>query len=172
MRNISRISFAIVASAALAGSIALPASAAPTGDTSATVTVESGALGITAPVAAALPAVVPGATTNIALGDVVVTDLRAGIVGWEASVILTDLTATAGTIPATAASYTTAAASKTGTVTLAETSSTDLSVATVVQTATAVSGNNTATWGADLVLAAPAGALAGDYTATLTHSVS
>lgn len=172
MRKLSRFSLAIAASATLVGSIALPASAAPVTDTTdTTVTVSAGVLGIAAPATATLPAVVPGKTTTVALDEVVVTDLRAGEAGWVTSVILTDLTGTGGTIPASAASYTTDVANKSGTVTLAETSSSDLSVLAPVQTASAVTGNHTATWNADLNLAAPADALAGEYTATLTHSV-
>jgi hypothetical protein len=45
-------------------------------------------------------------------------------------------------------------------------------LSTTVQTASAVSGNNTAQWGASVSVAAPAAALADSYTATIVHSVS
>jgi hypothetical protein len=41
-----------------------------------------------------------------------------------------------------------------------------------VQTATAVIGVNTATWNPSIGVVIPAGAVAGSYTATITHSVS
>ena len=41
-----------------------------------------------------------------------------------------------------------------------------------VQTATAVLGVNTATWNPSIGVPIPAGAVAGTYSATITHSVS
>jgi hypothetical protein len=41
-----------------------------------------------------------------------------------------------------------------------------------VQTATAVLGVNTATWNPSIAVTLPAGAQAGTYSATITHSVS
>jgi hypothetical protein len=41
-----------------------------------------------------------------------------------------------------------------------------------VQTATAVVGVNTATWNPSIAVTLPAGAQAGTYSATITHSVS
>lgn len=42
----------------------------------------------------------------------------------------------------------------------------------IVQTATGVSGNNTATWNARLTVPVPNDAVVDSYTATLTYSVS
>lgn len=172
MRTISRISLVVAVSASLVGSIALPATAAPTSDTGVTVEVPAGALSISAPGTANLGTVTPGGNTSVALTGVQVTDNRAGVTGWSATVTLTDLVGgnTATVIPAAAATYTPAAATVTGTATVAETLASDLSTAKAIQEATAVSGNNTATWNANLSVLAPAGALADTYTATLTHS--
>lgn len=168
MRNLSRISLVVAVSAALVGSVALPATAA---DTGITVTVQGGGLAINAPGAAALGSIAPGANANVTLTGVAVTDTRAGTLGWQAQVIMTALTVSGQTIPASAATYTAAAATVNGTATVTPAAPVaDLTTAKTVQTATAVSGNNDATWNATLNIAVPAGALAGDYTATLTHS--
>lgn len=173
MRNLSRVSLAVAVSAALIGSIALPATAAPTADTTVTVLVEPGVLSVSAPGTANLGTVTPGGTTSVPLTAVQVTDNRAGVTGWQAQVILTGFVGTAvptRTIPASAATYTPAAPTVTGTATVTPATQADLSTAKTVQTATAVSGNNTATWDASLSILAPAGTLADTYTATLTHS--
>ncbi|WP_427174697.1 hypothetical protein [Arthrobacter sp. 92] len=170
MRSISRVSLAAAASAALIASLALPASAA---DTTATVQVAAGSLGISAPASTALTALTPGGSASANLTGVNVTDSRAGTADWTANVSLTNFTGTTPTniIPATAATYTPATAGKTGTVTVVPTTQADLSTAKTVQSATAVVGNNTATWDAVLSVTAPSDALADTYTAVLTHSV-
>jgi len=172
MRTISRVSLTAAVSAALVGSVALPATAAPTADSTVTVEVPVGTLSISAPATAALGTVTPGASASVGLAGVQITDDRAGVAGWSAQVALTDFVGVnaANVIPATAATYTPEAATVTGTATVAETPASNLSTAKTVQTATAVSGNNTATWNASLSILAPAGALADTYTATLTHS--
>ncbi|MDJ0350619.1 hypothetical protein [Cryobacterium sp. PH29-G1] len=184
MRKSTRAIALIGTTAVLFSAMALPASAAPTGDTPATTTVTGGSLDITVPtVSVPLGAAIPGAsTTSVALGDMVVNDTRAGTAGWVASAAVTDFTSTAtmksdgitpASIPATAVAYTAPAATKTGTVTVTATSPTSVAAATAVQTATAVSGNNTATWSPTIVITVPADALAAtDYTATFTHSVA
>ncbi|WP_458111732.1 hypothetical protein M1D88_15885 [Arthrobacter sp. R1-13] len=170
MRSISRISLVAAASAALIGFMALPASAA---DTTATVEVPAGSIGISAPANTALSALTPGGTASASLSGVAVTDNRAGQANWSAQVSLSNFVGATPTniIPATAASYAPAAADETGTSTVAPTTQTDLSTAKTVQAATGVSGNNTATWGATLSVTAPSNALADTYTATLTHSL-
>jgi hypothetical protein len=96
--------------------------------------------------------VTPGASASVGLTGVQITDDRAGVAGWSAQVALTDLVGVnaANVITATAATYTPEAATVTGTSTVAETPASDLSTAKTVQAATAVSGNNTATWNASL----------------------
>lgn len=171
MRSIARVSLVIAASAALVGSLALPASAV---DTTATVEVPVGSLGISAPAGANLGLITPGLSASATLTDVEVIDNRAGTTGWAASVTLTNFVGGTPTniIPATAARYTPAAAVPGGTVTLTPTTRIGLSTTPqAVQTASDVVGNNTATWAAELRVTAPTDALADTYTATLTHSV-
>jgi hypothetical protein len=171
MRSITRVSLVIAASAALVGSLALPASAA---DTAATVEVPVGSLAISAPVGADLGEITPGLSASATLTGVQVIDTRAGTGIWTASVTLTNFVGTTPTniIPATAARYTPAAAVPGGTVTVTPTTRVGLSsTPQAVQTASDVVGNNTATWDAELRVTAPTDALADTYTATLTHSV-
>ncbi|ABK03160.1 conserved hypothetical protein [Arthrobacter sp. FB24] len=170
MRSITRVSLVIAASAALVGSLALPASAA---DTVATVTVPAGQLTISAPASADLGTVAPGSPISAALGTVTVSDLRAGVQGWDAQVNMSDFvgTNTATVIAAASATYTPGTAAESGTSTVTPSAQTGLATAKTVQAATGVSGNNTAAWDADLSFTAPADALADTYTATLTHSV-
>jgi hypothetical protein len=170
MRSITRVSLVIAASAALVGSLALPASAA---DTVATVTVPVGLLTISAPASANLGTVAPGSPVAAALGTVTVSDLRAGVQDWDAQVNMSDFVGanTSTVIPAASATYTPTAAVESGTSTVTPSAPTGLDAAKTVQSATGVFGINTAEWNADLSFTAPANALADTYTATLTHSV-
>lgn len=170
MRSISRVSLAVAASAVLVGSLALPASAA---DTTATVEVPTGSIGISAPANAPLSDLTPGGSASAALTGVAVTDNRADEAGWSATVSLTNFVGVTPTniISSTLASYAPGAAVETGTSAVAATSQTGLSTAKTVQAATGVVGNNTATWDATLSVTAPSDALADIYTATLTHSL-
>lgn len=173
MRNVSRLSFAVGASALLVGSLALPATAAETSATEATVVVPSGSLDISAPgTVTALDELAPGQTVTAVINNVTVTDERAGTAGWSVQVSLSNFVGGDIThiIPASKVTYTPGVAAKTGTSTVTASAQSDLSVAKAVQTATAVSGNNTATWNAELTVTAPAEALADTYKATLTHS--
>lgn len=178
MRNITRASLAFVGGLALVGATAISASAA-TGapaDTTTTVAVTAGDLTIAAPAALALSSAAPGATATGTLGTVTVTDLTADTVGWSATATITDFVDDGGTpadatddltISSTNFNYTPTGVSSTGTATVAGDDTTD------TVSATAVTGNNTGSWGADATLAIPADALAAaNYSATLTHSVS
>lgn len=171
MRNFSRVSLAVAASAVLVGSLALPASADDT--TTTTASIAAGSIEISAPTSAALSALTPGGTATANLNGVQVSDNRAGVEGWTASVVLSDFTGqvTGDVIEASFASYATGEAGVVGTASVLEASAADLSVPTAVQTATAVTGNNTATWNAVINLSAPTDALADDYSAILTHSL-
>lgn len=174
MRKVNRISHVVAASVLLVGSTALPASAATSSGTVTTVTVTGGGLAITAPVGAVLSDAAPGGTAAANLTGVQVADTRAGIIGWSTSVVSTDFARTtpaAASIPAAAVSYTPGLATVTGIAVVVPTLQTDLSTGKAVQTASAVVGNNTATWAATLSVAVPQGALAGTYSGTLTHSV-
>lgn len=171
MRSITRISLALIGSAALVGSMALPASAADD-TTTATVTVNGGVLAMDAPTGVAFGAIAPGGTASTPLTDVAVNDTRAGVVGWETTVSLSGFTSAVpgANFTATSFSYAAGAAVETGDSTV--TAATATANGAAVQTATAVTGNNTATWGSTVAIGIPANALAAtDLTATLTHSV-
>ena len=178
MRNSTKAIALLGVTAVLFSAVALPASAATTGDTPATTTVTGGTLDIAVSMTSVnLGSAVPGTSTpSTALGGVTVTDSRAGLVGWIASATVSDFTSAnvpTGTIPASAVAYTSTTASKTGTVTVTATSPASVATATAVQTATAVSGNNSATWNPTIIVTFPAQSLAAtDYVATFTHSVA
>lgn len=151
----------------------MPASAA---DTTTTVTVETGLLSLAAPAGATLSTGTPGANSTVTLGNTTVTDARAGVAGWSATVALPALTGgtrPTETIPTTTATYLAATVTPTGTSTLAAPATrTDLTTAKVSQAASAVSGNNSATWTGALMVPIPAQVLADTYSAVLTQSVS
>ncbi|WP_309107267.1 hypothetical protein [Arthrobacter sp.] len=173
MGSITRTALVLACSAALAGGMAVPASAA---DTTTTVTVETGLLSIAAPASAVLSTGTPGVNSTVTVGNTTVTDARAGVAGWSATVALPALTGDARpaqTIPTTAATYLAATVTPTGTSTLATPATgTDLTSAKVSQSASAVSGNNSATWTAALTVPIPAQVLADTYSALMTQSVS
>jgi hypothetical protein len=161
---------------------ALPASAATTGDTTATFTIDAGSLSITVP---AGPAALSNPTASISttsasgsLGNITVVDDRGGTTGWVTTASSTDFTGTDLTdIPASGVSYTIPASGTghlvpTGTVTPTANNPTDLSSDTAVVTATAVTGVNSVTWNPGIHVSIPAAALIGDYSATITHSIS
>lgn len=163
---------ALACTAALAGGPALPASAA---DTMTTVVVSSGSLGFTsAPASASLGLVDPGVDAAITLRGITVSDNRAGTAGWSASVVLTDFTgdATEAALSSAGATYTPTHAATTGTVTVRASTAINPTTPGIIQTATGVSGNNTATWSASLTVPVPNDAVVDTYTATLTYSVS
>lgn len=180
MRNSARIAVAFVGASALMGAFLAPASAA---DSSTTTTVDGGSVIIAVPTSVSLPNVKPGTTTTATVAGVKVTDDRAGQTGWKADAQITNFvantvtiggTTTKASIAATNATYTAGAAVVVGTASVAATSGAQAlgGAAVTTQTATAVSGNNTATWDATLSLAAPSDALADTYTATLTQSAA
>ena len=173
MRKVTRAALALAGSAALIGVTTVPSFAA---DTTTTVTVPTGVIGITASTTDALTGANPGATSTTTLDPTTVTDTRAGTVGWVADVKLTDLAGT-GTntvkIPTATATYLANGATVTGTATVgASAVRTDLTLAGTSQTATGVSGNNETVWTATLTVEIPAAALADIYSGTMTQSLS
>jgi hypothetical protein len=154
---------------------AVPAFAA-TSPTPVTVQILGGALSITVPATANLGTTAASSTAQTVtglLGPVVVSDLRAGSLGWVATAGSTDFTGPAGpTISATTMTYTPGTAFVVGIATVTPISLTAMTTPGTVQTATAVIGVNTATWNPSIGVVIPAGAVAGSYTATITHSVS
>ncbi len=156
--------------------LAVPAFAA---DTPVTVQINGGDLAISAPTASVRLGTKTGSSDaqNItgSLGVVLVSDQRAGIAGWVATAGSTDFTGSAtGSTPISAATvtYLPGTAFVVGTSTVTPTSLTAMTTPGTVQTATAVVGVNTATWNPGIGVPIPAGAVAGTYSATITHSVS
>lgn len=155
-----------------------------TSDPSASTTVvPTGFLTITVPASASLPSAAAGTTTSAFLGTITVTDHRA-VAGltWTATVSTTTFTTggatTAETIPKTSITYWSGTAtSTTGTGTFTPGQATagnkqDLSVSRTAFTLTGGNLVNTAAWNPTLGVNVPAQAIAGTYTATVTHSVT
>ena len=177
MRKVTRAALVLAGSAALIGVTTVPSFAATSATTPTTVTVDAGVLSITVPASAGLSTVLPGQTSTATLDATVVTDARAGVVNWTATVILPALTGDAvgstETIITTGATYLATTATKTGTVTVTPaTVITGLATAKPSQATTAVSGNNSASWTATLTVPIPAQVLADTYSGVLTQSVS
>lgn len=154
--------------------LALPASAA---DTPVTVEVTGGDLAISAPTASVDLGTTAGSSgvqsvTGL-LGPVVVTDGRAGIAGWVATAGSTAFAGSAGgSVLASTVGYVPGTAFVVGTATVTPVSLTAMTTPGTVQTATAVHGDNTGTWNPTITVPLLAGAVAGTYGATITHSVS
>lgn len=174
MGSITRTALVLACSAALAGGMALPASA-DDATTNATVEVAGGVLTMSAPVGAApLTPVSPGADATFALSAISVTDTRADVLDWTTTASLTDFVGVDVThiIPAADATYDPSLTATTGVATFtAATGAVSLDAPVIVVDAADVTGNNTATWDAGLIVPVPDAALADDYSATLTHSV-
>jgi len=179
MKN--RSLFVATAVGVLTVGIALPATAATGGTTSATVTVVGGALAITVPVGVAdlgtRVNTVGGGTISGQLGQVQVSDARSAAAGsgWVASVISTAFTpATGPAIAASAVSYDADSAgliAKVGTATYTCINQLDLTGVVAAVTATGITGDNSATWDPTITVNIPGGIAAGVYSATITHSV-
>ena len=161
----------LLAVAALTVLSAAPASA----DTGVTFQITGGALAISAPtVAADLGSTAPTAGTQTLsgpLGVVTVTDARGAVAGWVASVITTAFTGGPTTVAASLLTYVPGTVTQTGTVTVTGQTADGPIGVMPVETATLVAGANTASWNPGISVALPAGAQAGTYTATLTHSI-
>jgi hypothetical protein len=159
--------------------IASPASAAP-GETTATFTVTGGSLSISVPSSTAdlgtRANTQNGGTISGSLGQVQVLDARTAAAGssWVASVISTTFVPTPGTaIAASAVSYTAGTITETGTSVTTANDPGNLTGVTPAVTASAITGDNTATWNPTIHVVVPGG-IAGastTYTATITHSV-
>jgi hypothetical protein len=174
----SRSLLVAIATGMLTLGIALPASAASSGATTATVTVTGGFLSITVPTDAGslgtMPNSVGGGTISGPLGQVQVNDARsAGAgAGWIASVISTAFTPPAGpTIPASAVSYSAGTITKVGTATFTANDPGNLTGVVPAVTATGITGDNSATWSPTITVTVPGGMAAAIYSATITHSV-
>lgn len=164
----------IAATAAVLTAMALPAGAQAT---TTTLTLTAGLLTVSAPsTTVSLGSAAAGVgTVSGALGTVAVTDARGAlVVAWNAKAISTGFVNGTTTIPAASVSYASGAGTITsGTPVLVPSlvPVADLTTAKTVMTATAV-GSNGASWNPTVSVAIPAAAIAGTYTATITHSVS
>ncbi len=144
----------------------------------ATVTITAGLLTITAPATASLGTGTPGTTITGDLGTTQVTDDRGFGASWTVTVSATPFTTGGGTeaetIPPANVTYTiTGLSQATGTATFTTTPATTLTTTPQdIVTATNVGGNTTATWNPQIQVTIPPSAIAGQYTATITQSVS
>ena len=157
---------------------AQPASAAGSGDTPVTIQVTSGTLDITVPAGPVSLGTVAASssaqTVSGQLGNVEVIDSRGGTTGWTATASAVDFTGPSSISVSApgSSSYTTPAATVTGTANVTPSNLTALYPPAPVQTATGVAGINTATWDPTISVTLPADTEAGTYSSTVTHSVS
>ena len=174
MRNMKIAAAALFLGGAGVLTFAVPAFAATAADTPVTVVITAGTLGISAPTASVLlgttPANATAQTVTAQLGPVLVTDARAGIAGWVATAGATAPGGGTG-IPPSAMGYTPGDTTVVGTATVTGINLASMATQSTVETATGVSGSNTATWNPSIVVTVPAGAVAGTYSATITHSM-
>jgi uncharacterized repeat protein (TIGR01451 family) len=146
---------------------------------SSTVTIVPGELSISVLPSVALGPTGPGGATNGGLGTVQISDDRdLTNSSWTVTVSSTDFTTGNGTpaetIPAGDATYfINALGVTTGSATFTPTPVTVLSgTAQQIVTASNATGDTTADWDPAIQVTVPAAAVAGTYTATITHSVS
>ncbi len=117
-------------------------------------------------------------TISAPLGTMEVDDTRVGsaATGWVVSVSATDFTSpSAPPIDASSVSYSAGLVVQIrGAVTdlYTDHSPDDLTTAVPAVTASGVNGDNAATWNPTIVVTVPAGAVAGVYTSSITHSVA
>jgi hypothetical protein len=149
-----------------------------------TFTLTGGALSISAPSTASLGTGSAGSTLSASLGSVTVSDSRGLVVAtWTATASTTAFTTGGGTpaetIAASNVSYASGlATAQTGlSVVLLPGQLTTLLAAPMTSPVTAFSltagvGNNSASWNPTILVNAPASAVAGTYTGTITHSVA
>ena len=159
----------------LVASGASPASAGP-GDTIATFELLAGSLGVAvAPTAVWADATSDGQVDQYItgnLGPVTVTDDRGGIAPWEVSAISTTFTHATGP-SSTLVEYMAGTVTTDGTIDVdatVETTLDPIAEASVVSV-DSLSGNNTASWNPTLTVTLPEGALAGEYSGTVTTSI-
>lgn len=150
-----------------------------------TFTLTGGGITISAPSAdAALTGGVVGSVVNTSLsgslGSTTVTDARGGVTGWTSTITGSAFTSTNGTIPVSAAKVFVAApivptgiaVVTSGTYVSEATGLTLSATAQPFVTATAVVGNNAATFNPTIAVAIPSNAVAGTYTGVVTQTVS
>lgn len=162
----------LILGTATAGLLVVTAGPAMAADTATTFELTGGGLALSAPATAPLTNAPAGTLTITgSLGEAAVTDSRGGTVAWTASAASTAFTGVLGS-SSTAVSYTAGVVAETGTITVADGIATTLTATPAsVVAPTTLSGNNTASWTSTLAVTMPAGALADDYSGTVTTSV-
>lgn len=169
--------------AVLAGTVTLVAAgaAAPAhaGDTTTTFTLAGGSLAISQPASASLGSGNTGdALLSGSLGTVTVTDTRGALVAnWTATASTTDFTTGAASSAETVGKANVAYAPGAPTASSGVAVFTPVPVASMTGTstvyrATAAVGNNSVSWNPTIAITLPSAAVVGDYTGTITHSVS
>jgi hypothetical protein len=142
----------------------------------------AGTLTITVPGTASLGSALPGGTISASLGTVSVADGRPGSVGWTATVSATNLTTGGGTTAETITKSNIAywsgpitASTGGGVRTAGQPTAAQrvpVSVPVTAFSASKTLGNTTTGWVPTLVVTIPASAVAGTYTATVSHSAA
>jgi hypothetical protein len=182
-RHIFGLAAALLAAATALGATAGPAQAATSGDTTTTFAITSGPLGITVPASVSLGSGAPGTTVSGQLGTIQVTDSRALLTAaWTSSVTTINFVTGGGTPAETIAKASVSywsgpATATTGTGTFTPGQANVGAAQAMSSSLTAFSlsagvGNDSASWNPTLVVAAPAAAVNGTYTGTVTHSVA
>jgi hypothetical protein len=168
---------------ALALATSLPVLLATSGSVSAgtsemEIEIKAGSLGISVPIGTVelgeFTNVIGGGELTGSLGEVTVSDARSAAAGagWVVSAISTAFTPFAGpTLAASEVGYSAEDTSMGGTATYEWHNPSDLTGVVPVVTATAITGDNWATWNPEITVNVPEGTVAGVYTATITHSV-
>jgi hypothetical protein len=170
--NFPRFLIVTASVAVVAAGAALPGTA---DITPASFSLTAGLLSISAPSANAVlgtATVSPTATTiSGQLGVVTVTDNR-DTTPWTVSVISSAFTPDAGpAVPATAVSYAAGTVTESNVVTTPIAALSLLGVTPVLSGAPGVSGVSAANWDPTITILVPGTYAAGNYTATITHSV-
>ncbi|WP_285320831.1 hypothetical protein [Pseudarthrobacter sp. lyk4-40-TYG-27] len=167
---------------ALTSVVVGPAGPSEAADTTTTFTVSGGALGISVPVSKDLGSGAAAGTLSAQLGAVTVTDNRAQLgASWTAQASSTGFTNTTVTAadPITSATYASGVATATTGIAafvpgqLANALPAPLGATGITAfSASATTGNNSATWNPTVVVTIPAQAIQGRYQGVITHSVS
>jgi hypothetical protein len=177
-RRLSMVS-GVTLAMATALAVGTPAHAS---DTTVTFAVSGGALSISAPDSASLGTGGTGGAFDAQLGTVTVTDARSALVAtWTATVSAgtfrhqddSSVTIGAGQISYWSGAAT--ATSGTGVFTpgqLIAASAQALGTSRTAYSLAGGSGSNTASWNPTIVVDVPAAAIAGNYSGTITHSVT
>jgi hypothetical protein len=177
---------ALVIGAALAASAGLSLTSAPAEATSVTFSLTGGTIAISQP--AGPTALTGGALAGLAgtaltgsLGNTTVTDQRGGTTGWNSTIAqTTTFTDGTTTIPVgNTKAWVASAIVPTGVAVVSAgtrvSQATGLALTAGAQTfvsATAVVGNNSATFNPSIAVTIPSDATAGDYSGTITQTVS